>query len=360
MAAAAPAALIAELEGAVDGRSPERRAEILRQLTKLLFSDADRLTETQIGVFDDVLVRLIKGVEARALAQLGNSLSELNLAPREAVRQLAFHEDASVAAPILRRSRHLSEKDLVEIANARGQQHLLALSVRQTINEALSDALVKRGDSTVHHALARNLGARFSKAGCAALVESAERDDRLAARLGSRSDIPPTLRGRLVAKLDDVQMRFLQAMPPAMQEKIQAAIATTPEIPAPKPDYAEARAKVAEFSRTGRLNDSTVNRFAVHHEYECVVAALAFLSGAPIEVIEPLIICDELDGLIVACKAARLNWSTTTMIICNRPDCSPVSTHELEQGKEIFETISLSVAQRTMRVLTGTKCRKQK
>ena len=63
------------------------------------------------------------------------------------------------------------------------------------------------------------------------------------------------------------------------------------------------------------MNNSTVNRFAVGREYENVVAALSFLAEVPIEVIAPLINGAELDGLIVACKAARLNWSTTSMIV---------------------------------------------
>jgi hypothetical protein len=120
MAAAASAALIAELDGAVRDGSPERRVQILRQVTDLFLSDADRLNETQISVFDDVLVRLIERVEARTLAHLSVTLSEIDTAPREATRQLAFHDDASVAVPVLTKSNPLSEKDLIEIANTRG------------------------------------------------------------------------------------------------------------------------------------------------------------------------------------------------------------------------------------------------
>ena len=53
MAARASAALIAELEGAQDGRLPERWARILLQVTKLFLADAHRLNEAQVAVFDD-------------------------------------------------------------------------------------------------------------------------------------------------------------------------------------------------------------------------------------------------------------------------------------------------------------------
>jgi hypothetical protein len=343
-------ALIAELDS-VGGLSSERRAEILRQVTKLFSSDADRFSESQIAVFDDVILRLIEHVEERTLTQLSHRLSEIGLAPRNTVRQLAFHEDALVAAPLLRKSNRLSEQDILQIAVERGQQHLIAIAARQTINEALSEVLAVRGDLAVQTTLVQNLGARFSERGYAALGQSAERDDRLARALADRSGVPTEIRKKLHAKLVDARVRFLQTVPPAMTKKIQAAIETPAGIPADEPiDYASARAKVVEFSRTGRLNDQSVNKFAVRREYADVVAALSFLCEAPIEIIAPLMRSDQIEGLIVACKAARLNWTTTTMIIRNRPGCAPVARHDLENGKDVFETLSLSVAQRTIRI----------
>jgi hypothetical protein len=107
---------------------------------------------------------------------------------------------------------------------------------------------------------------------------------------------------------------------------------------------------MAELSRTGGLNDRSVNRFAVEREYVDVAAALSFLSGTSVEVIAPLIESVELEGLMVACKAARLNWSTTTMIIGNRPGCPAVTNREFEQAQAAFDALSLSVAQRTIRL----------
>jgi hypothetical protein len=354
MAATASAALIAELEGAVDSRSPERWAEILRQMTRLFLADADRLNGAQIAVFDEVFLRLMERANAQALALLSNNLSGISAAPRRTIRQLAFNDDILVAGPVLRRSICLQEKDLVEIANARGEQHLLGISSRQTVSASLSDRLVERGETAVLGKLILNLGARFSEAGHAALVAKSKRDDGLAEKLVRRSDVPPALKRELVAKVSDARMRFSQGVPPALQGKIKAAIATSAErveVPAAMPvDYSGALAKMVALSRKGGLNDRSVNGFAVRREYVDVVAALSFLSGAPVEVIVPLIKTVELDGLMVACKAARLNWSTTTMIIRHWPGCPAVPNRELEQAKETFDALSLSVAQRTIRL----------
>lgn len=360
MTAIAPASLMAELDDAINDRSPARRVEILRQVTNLLVSDVDRLNPVQIDVFDGVLVRLIERAEVRTLAQLSRNLSGLALAPRDAVRKLAFHEEASVATPVLRKSARMSDGDLIEIADIRGQEHLLAISGRETLSETLSDLLVVRGDSVVRGTLAQNPGARFSEAAYVILVRDAERDDGLTEKLGLRRDIPVGLLEVLVTKASaKVRTRILQAASPDRQENIRAAIAKLAEqvcaVP-PKPvDYTEARRKVVELNRMGKLNDPSVNRFAVQGEYNNVVAAISVLADVAIAAVERLIGNAQLDGLIVACKAARLNWSTTTMIIHNRPGCAPASKQQLERGRQMFDALALSTAQQTFRIWSAEK-----
>ncbi|MGO8911190.1 MAG: DUF2336 domain-containing protein [Bradyrhizobium sp.] len=349
MATAASTPLIAELEEVIKIGAPARQAQILKKVTDLFRADAGRLEEAQASVFDDVFVRLIERVDAQTLAQFSAILSEMEMAPKETVRQLAFHNDASVAAPVLTKSGRLSEKHLLEIANTLSQRHLLAISGRRTLNEKLTDALLRRGDINVSNALARNGGARFSECGYATLVGRAERDESLIERLGVRLDIPAKLlRELLDMATDAVRARFLTATRPAMAEKAQSPIAVSVVPPAPV-DYTEAISEVITLNRAGKLSDSVVNRFAVRDRYANVVAALSFMSEVKIDVIESLMKSDRLYGLIVACKACRLSWSTTTMIIRSRPGCPPVTAQELEQGLEVFDALLLSVAQWTIR-----------
>jgi hypothetical protein len=344
--------LVAELDGAVADGSPARAVQIARQVTSLLLSNMDRLGEPQIGVFDGVLVRLIERIDAGTLIHLSEVLSRMDMAPRETIRKLAFHWDPLVAAPVLRRSNRLSEKDLVEITKTHSQQHLLAISERNSFSEALTDALVRRGDINVSKALAENPETCFSECGYATLVGRAERDESLTERLGLRLDIPANLLRELLAKAADVvRARFLTASRPAIQNRIHGTVATKEIIVAPRKrtDYTQAQTQVVALNRAGKLNDSSVNRFAVRQEYTNVVAALSFITEVKIEAIEPLIESDRLYGLMVACKAARLNWSTTRMIIHNRPGCPSATQREFEQALAVFEGLLLSVAQWTIR-----------
>lgn len=350
MARTTSAALFAELDDVIKIGSPSRQTRILKQVTDLFRADIDRLDETQTDVFDDVLIRLMERVDTQALVQLSTILSDIAPAPRETIRQLAFHEDASVASPVLAKSDRLSETQLIEIANTRGKQHLLAISGRKALNETLTDALIGRGDAQIFNALARNAGARFSEGGYAALVGSAERDESLIERLGLRLDIPAKLLRKLLEMATDaVWARLSTAHRPVMSGKTQSQAAAVNAAPSTPADYTEAMNEVVALNRAAKLNDSTVNRFAVRGQHDKMVAALSFMTEVRVEEIEPLMSSDRLYGLIVACKAARLDWSTTTQIIRNRPACPPITDRELEQGREVFDALLLSVAQWTIR-----------
>lgn len=344
--------LRAELNGA-EREGPEHDAKILGQVTSLFLSNVDHLTDSQIAAVDGVLAQLIGRVEAATVVHLSESLSTLDRAPRQTVRLLAFHDDPQVAVPVLRKSTCLSDKDLLEIAKGCSQPRLLAISDRKTLNEALTDALMRFGDVNVSNALARNAGAKFSECGYATLVGRAERDESLAEKLGLRLDLPGNLLRELLGKVADVVLaRFLTAPRPVVHGKPQApaSAAAGQNVAKIKPvDYAQAQSECVALNRTGKLGDSTVNRFAVRGEYDYVVAALALKADVKVEAIAPLLDADRMYGLVVACKAARVSWSTTTMIVRNRPNCPPATQRELDQCVAIYESLLLSVAQWTIR-----------
>ena len=341
-----------ELNGAEED-GPEHDARIFGEVTDLFLSNVGRLGDSQIAAVDGVLAHLVARVEAATVIQLSEALSTIDRAPRQTVRKLAFHEQPQVAAPVLRHSSCLSDADLLEIVKSRGQQHLLAICDRKMLNEALTDALMRFGDVNVSNALARNTGARFSECGYATLVGRAEKDEGLAEKLGVRLDIP----GSLLRELHwQGCRRGSRAVPDGAatcraRENPKSAAAAAGQSGAARKaiDYTQAQSEVVALNRTGKLNDSIVNRFAVRGEYTHVVAALALKADVKVEAIEPLLEPDRVYGLIVACKAARLSWSTTTMIVRNRPNCPPSTDRELEQCVAVFESLLLSVAQWTIR-----------
>src|SRR3981189_1851637 len=146
--------IIVELEDAVAHGPPAKRVRTLRQVTDLFLQDAERFSDEQVKVFDDVLCLLIARVETRARAELSKRLAPIDYAPFETIQQLARDNEIEVAGSVLSHSSRLRTSDLVEIASTRGQDHLFAISGRQNLPEAVTDVIVDRGERKVLRKLA--------------------------------------------------------------------------------------------------------------------------------------------------------------------------------------------------------------
>ena len=85
--------LFDDLDAALQSGSSEKRVAMLRQVTDLFLSEADRLNEEQIGVFDDVLVQLIDRIEARTLAEISERFAPVANAPIDLTLNLARHSE---------------------------------------------------------------------------------------------------------------------------------------------------------------------------------------------------------------------------------------------------------------------------
>ena len=342
--------LLTELDAA-EGWPAERSAAILDQTAKLFLRSVESLSASKIDLFDSVFVRLMDRVDTQSLARLSQKLSETKCALPQLTRRLAFDKNESVWAPVLK-SRSIAREVLLEVVQSRGPSHHLAIASRHSIDPTLSEALIRCGQRAVHHALAENLGAQLSEAGWARLAELGRRDPGLAEKLDRRSDIPGLIKREIHAKVEDAHMRVLSARPGVMRDKIEDSIASSaasgPFDPKPE-DLARAQAQMVDLARKGKLKDSTVNRFAAAREYVELAAALALLTGSSIDVIRAMIASDKIEGLVLACKAARLSWGTTKMIVKNRPGLPPVPAGELDKAKETFESFCLSAAQLTVR-----------
>src|SRR5262249_32290491 len=153
----------------------------------------------------------------------------------------------------------------------------------------------------------------------------------------------------------------LEAAPSDLKQRIERASAppAKSQQPLAKIDYSGAKAAAASLARIGKLNDSTVNRFAIRGETANLVASLSVLSGAPIEIIEHVMADSGYEGLVMACRASRLNWQTALAILNNRSAARP-SAADRARAQQLFDSQFLSTSQWMVRwgdtpAGTGTK-----
>lgn len=346
--------LFDDLDDVLRNGSADKRVDMLRRVTDLFLSDADRLNDQQIGVFDEVLGHLINKIETKTLAEISARLAPVENAPLDVTLRLARHEAIAVAGPVLTASTRLTTHDLVEIARTGGQDHLLAISERVTIETDVTDILLDRGSRAVVHKVAGNSGAKLSETGFAALLEASETDEKLAERTGLRLDIPVRLlRELLMRATEAVRLKLLSRAPPELQDEVRIALqiasdAVDRESSAPR-DFQTAKAFVELLKQNNELHESTLLGFAQSGKYEEMVVATSLLCSASLEIIKPLMQSPRNDGLLIPCKVADLSWGTVSAIMDAKLPSSAKSKQDRERLKNDFAKLTKPNAERLLR-----------
>jgi uncharacterized protein (DUF2336 family) len=346
-------AFIAEVEGAIAGASSERRREMLRKVTDLFVSDRDEFTSEELAIFDNVIVRLAAEIEQAARELLARRLAPIRNAPPDTIRLLAFDDAIEVADPVLGQA-SLDDKTLIEIARTKGQRHMLSISRRASLSEAVTDVLVALGDREVVLDTVDNYGASFSDNGFSVLVRRSEGDDTLAEFVGSRPEIPAHLLTALVAKASETVRIKLEAAHPRARMEVRRAVAEASsrvegELSA-SADYAAALALVEDLQRSGRLNEHALAAFAKNGAYLETAAALATMCSLPLQFVELCMVRDRSETLLVLAKSLDVSRSTVNDMLLLQSKKGLISRGAIAQRLARFERLQRATAQEIVRV----------
>jgi uncharacterized protein (DUF2336 family) len=345
-----PASLLPELEDVVRHGSAEKRAETLRRITTLFLDGAPSFNVEHVALFDDVIGRLVVEIEAKTLAELARRIAPIPNAPAGVVSALAKNDDIAVAGPVLKQAR-LADPDLKYIAETKSQAHLLAMSARLGISEALADILVERGDREVARAIANNQHAQLSDNAFTALVKRAEQDGVLAEKVGMRTDIPPRLFRQLLMQASEMVQRRLPAKAkPETRSEIRRILARVTDEVAAKAaprNYTAALAAVRALHQERKLGEADIIESAQAGKYEETIAALSIMCAVPVEVVDRLMNGERADPILILARAAGFGWSTARAILNARPGGKP-SPQTLDAARENFERLTATTAQRVV------------
>jgi len=355
--------IVNEIEAAIDASSAEKGLQTIKRVTDLFLLSAGGFDDEQIAVFDNVLDRLVKTIELRAiadvsariaLAELSSQLALITQAPPSVIRRLARNDEITIAGPVLSESGRLTPEDLVELAQTKPQPHLLAIAGRWWLKEVITDALLARQYPAVSRRVISNPGARVSAAGFAMVLAQAESDPELAVETGIRADLPADLRKKLIeTATETVRSRLLSRAPSHLFEDIRSAIvavsAGIDRQMSQTRDFAAAQRLVRTLSEKGELSEATLFGFARQRKYEETVAALAELSRSSIELIRPVMQSLRDDGILVPCKAAGLRWETVHAVLDSRFVTGKTGPQDLTRAQAQYRKLTTEEAQRLLR-----------
>ena len=346
-------ALIPELDEIVRSGDPKRRAEAARQISEMFLQGAANFRSDHVALFDGVLTNLVPHAELAARADLAERLSLLANAPRTLVGQLAHEDEIAIAGPLLRRSPVIDEQVLVEIANAKGQGHLLAMAERPKLSPDLTDVMVRRGDRDVVRRAAGNAGATFSTDGYSTLIKRASTDGVLTLTVGQRADLSADqLKNLLAASIDPVRRRLFDSVKPARQSAIRQAmneISGIAKRAGSRRDFAPAQRTVQALQGAGHLNESVLLGFAKTYKYEESVVALAVMSGIKIATLDQLFAEDRYDPILIVGKVIGLEWATVRALILLRLGLNRVpAAADLEAARMNYARLMQASAERVV------------
>jgi uncharacterized protein (DUF2336 family) len=350
----APENLLDELQSTLAHGTVARRVETLRRVTDLFLNGVVDYSDEQISLFDDVFQCLIRHIEVSARALLSSRLAPIDTAPPQTIRTLAFDDVIEVAGPVLTQSMRLDDAALIENARSKSQAHLMAISRRKVLSDAVTDVLVQRGNDEVVHSTVNNPGADLSERSFTRLVNRAEGDDDLATCLGLRPSMPRHLYLKLLAKASETVRQRLEAanpkqaaeVPMAVQEATRRARSAKSAM---TQQTAIAHALVKSLFEDGRLDERQLAQFADGGKFDEANAAIAALANVSVAIAENMMIESRAEGVMILCKVSGMSWSTVRAIINMRDDLADGEPTDLNASKDTYERLRPSTAQQVLR-----------
>ncbi len=341
--------LIEDLERALASGGASHRVEMLTRVTDLFFAGASRYSSEQIELFDEVIAKLAAAIEPMARAKLASRLAGARNAPVGVVRKLAFDDNIEVAGPLLRESECLNDSDLVANANSKSQQHLVAISQRNNLSEAVTDVLVTRGDREVVHSVSKNHSARISYAGFRMLLKRAVGDDRLALLVGTRADLPRQHFQRLIEQASAAVRARLVAENLGDTSAIEGVVneissGLSNDAQTLSANYAAALASVEIMHRAGKLGEAEVGRFVREGRLAETAVALALICSVQSDVVERALLAPGSDVLVILAKLAGFSWNTAKAILLMKAGARGLSDQELQHATASFHRLQATTA----------------
>ena len=335
--------------------SSDRRRELLRSVTDLFFTtDAERNGQ-EMDLFDDILSQLSSEMEEVVRVELAQRMATADAPPSGLLRALARDQSIAVAQPVLTGSRALTENDLLIVARTRGQEHLRAISQRESVSPAVSEAIVERGDDRTLGFLLRNEGAELSREVHEIVVDRAAENPELHEAVVGRKSLPADLlnemyfvvearlRDKILERNSDLDPTAVEAALAAGRKKVATLHGSLPS------DYAEAEKAVRTLRLKNAITPSVLAGFLRNRETTKFLVALSEMAGIDFQTARRILDKRELDALSIVCKAAGFDRSlflTFAVLILDRD--SNAMGRAREYG-ELYDTLPIESAQRTIR-----------
>ena len=173
-------------------KSVEGRERMAQLVSGLFLEKNSMLSDKERAISFDILHHLVQDFESSVRKIISEQLAEWPDLPADIVNLLS-NDEIDIAYPILSKSGLLADQNLIEIIHHRTMEHQMAIAIRKSVSEEVSDTLVQQGHENVVKTLLENPNAEISKSTMAYLVDEAEHVDSFREPILRREDLDPNL-----------------------------------------------------------------------------------------------------------------------------------------------------------------------
>jgi uncharacterized protein (DUF2336 family) len=329
------------------------RRELLRKVTEALDPKAG-LAEADVAEFDDLLATIASDYSTQIRSQIAKLVAG-SLSPFSHTAHRFALDDIEVARPILEHYEGLSEDTLLKVVGQKSQDHMMAVTRRRRISEAVSQALVERGDDAVVTSLLTNVKAEIGATAYDMVAKRAETSPLLQAPLVRRAGVPLELLNDLYLKVEgDLRREIIRKFESVAPEELEAAFARTraqvsrryhePE------DFDAAKRRIDGMARNKTLTPPALVNLMREGPTSRTAFKLAFarLADVDYELIERVVEGPDLDTAALLCRGSQFDRALF-MALAIGLDRSERALGGTEEFGRLYESVPVQAAQRALR-----------
>ncbi|MEQ1782689.1 MAG: DUF2336 domain-containing protein [Hyphomonadaceae bacterium] len=333
--------------------SSEKRRELLRQITDVFLAHPEQRSETESVLFDEIVGAVAQDLETQVRIELSRKVSESVAPLRRTARRLAMDEIA-VAAPVIEKSKSLTETDILEVIEKKSQDHMMAVTRRPDIGEKVSSALVEKGEDRVVVSLLQNATARLDRETYQRVAERAELNPVLHAPFVRNANVPLDmlnnvylrveldLRREIMRKFHGVSPAELEAALEASRNHLSSAYGALPS------DYAMAKDLIAKLDKAGNLKPPVLVQLLREERRTAFGIAFSQLVDIEFELAQRLIEGKDLDALAMLCRGAGFDRGLF-VTICIMIAGTDNGIGKTKEYGDLYEQVPVAAAQRALR-----------
>lgn len=249
--------------------------------------NANELSDFERSIAKDIFRALMRDAELRVRRALSETLKDNPDLPADVAAALA-RDVADVAEPILEHSLVLSDQDLIEIVRTKPKEHQLAVARRETVSEAVSDALVETRNEDVVATLMANDGADISEPTMSKVLDEFPASEKVNTAMAYRNKLPLAVAERLVTLVSEKLQDHIAThhdLPPAVRSDLVLASrerATVGLLERGQSDTMDVIQLVDQLHKNDRLTDTIIIRALCLGDTTFFETALARRAGIPV------------------------------------------------------------------------------